>query len=63
MASIDYYAILELSHSAEQDDIRAAYRRLAKLRHPDKNPDCPNATVHFQHVRFRVAEADSELTK
>lgn len=33
----DYYIILEIPQSASREDIRAAYRRLAKLYHPDKN--------------------------
>lgn len=35
----DYYAILDLSPQATQDDIKKAYRRLAKTHHPDVSPD------------------------
>ncbi|KAL2212588.1 DnaJ-domain-containing protein [Sarocladium strictum] len=48
MASPDYYEILGVSLVAGQDDIKAAFRRLARERHPDKNPDAPNATANFQ---------------
>ena len=41
----DYYAVLGLLPSATADDIGSAYRRLAKLHHPDRNPNKPN-TVH-----------------
>ena len=41
----DYYAVLGLLPSATADDIGSAYRRLAKLHHPDRNPKKPN-TVH-----------------
>ncbi len=41
----DYYAVLGLLPSATVDDIGSAYRRLAKLHHPDRNPNKPN-TVH-----------------
>lgn len=34
----DYYRILEVTESASQDEIRKAYRRLALITHPDKNP-------------------------
>ncbi|MBS1646361.1 MAG: J domain-containing protein [Bacteroidetes bacterium] len=34
----DFYHILQISATATQADIKAAYRRLAKLYHPDKNP-------------------------
>lgn len=50
MASADYYQILELPRTAEQNDIRAAFRRLAKVRHPDKNPGDPRANANFQLV-------------
>ena len=38
----DYYAVLGLLPSATADDIGSAYRRLAKLHHPDRNPNKPN---------------------
>jgi curved DNA-binding protein CbpA len=36
--SFDYYQILQLKPTASYAEIKAAYRRLAKLFHPDKNP-------------------------
>ena len=36
--SFDYYQILQISSTATNAEIKAAYRRLAKLFHPDKNP-------------------------
>ncbi|KAH7111514.1 DnaJ domain-containing protein [Dactylonectria estremocensis] len=48
MAIADYYQILELSRAAGDEDIKAAFWRLAKVRHPDKNPGALNATANFQ---------------
>jgi DnaJ family protein A protein 5 len=36
---LDYYELLEIDEEATFDDIKRAYRRLALLNHPDKNPD------------------------
>jgi curved DNA-binding protein CbpA len=36
--SFDYYQILQIKPTATNAEIKAAYRRLAKLFHPDKNP-------------------------
>ncbi|KAI1871647.1 hypothetical protein JX265_005633 [Neoarthrinium moseri] len=46
----DYYATLEVPPDASEATIRANYRRLALLKHPDKNPSNPNATVDFQRI-------------
>jgi curved DNA-binding protein CbpA len=48
----DYYKILEVDVTATTAEIRAAYRRLAKLFHPDKNPaqDKEEWTVEFQKI-------------
>ncbi|KAL8659709.1 MAG: hypothetical protein Q9202_006989 [Teloschistes flavicans] len=55
----DYYAILEVSHTASSDTIRRSYRRLAVLLHPDKNPNTPNATASFQ-LLLRAYETTSD---
>ena len=46
----DYYAVLQVPQSATVDIIRINYRRLAKVLHPDKNPNKPSATASFQRV-------------
>ncbi|KFA72662.1 hypothetical protein S40288_03419 [Stachybotrys chartarum IBT 40288] len=51
MTSPSFYVVLELSKAASADDIKAAYRRLAKARHPDKNLNNPNATALFQQLQ------------
>src|SRR6187402_2370346 len=50
MDFIDYYEILGLKKSATVDEIRAAYRKLARKHHPDLNPNDKEANKKFQQV-------------
>lgn len=50
MAYIDYYKILGLDKSATQEDIKKAYRKLARKYHPDLNPNDKEANRMFQQI-------------
>ena len=57
-ADKDYYADLGVSSSAEQNEIKRAYRKLARENHPDTHPDDHAAAERFK----KVAEAYDVLS-
>ncbi len=50
MEFIDYYKALGIDKNASQDDIKKAYRKLARKMHPDLNPNDKDASKKFQQV-------------
>lgn len=50
MAYIDYYNILGVSKDASQEDIKKAFKKLARKYHPDLNPNDPEAHRKFQEI-------------
>jgi curved DNA-binding protein len=50
MEFIDYYKVLEINKSATAEDIKKAYRRLARKFHPDVNPNDKEAQKKFQQI-------------
>lgn len=50
MDFIDYYKVLGVDKQASQEDIKKAYRKLARKLHPDLNPNDADAKKKFQQV-------------
>ena len=53
----NHYDTLGINESATSDEIKKAYRKLAKKNHPDKNPNNPKSSENFK----KISEAYEEL--
>lgn len=50
MAKRDYYEVLGVGRSADEKELKAAYRKLAKQYHPDANPGDRTAEASFKEI-------------
>ena len=62
MAFIDYYKVLGIPKTATANDIKKAYRKLARKHHPDLNPNDKEAEQKFKEAN-EANEVLSESTK
>ncbi|HXL58220.1 MAG TPA: J domain-containing protein [Chitinophagaceae bacterium] len=64
MAFIDYYEILGVNKNATEEEIKKAYRKLARKYHPDLNPNDKEANKKFQQINeANEVLSDSEKRK
>ena len=52
MSKRDYYEVLGINRSADEKEIKRAYRKLAKKYHPDMNPGDKQAEQKFKEITF-----------
>ena len=55
MAKRDYYEVLGLGRDSTDDELKKAFRSLARKNHPDKNPDDPEAESRFKEIQEAYA--------
>src|SRR5512143_2961929 len=52
MAEDDLYRVLGVARDASADEVKTAYRKLARKHHPDVNPGDQKAEDRFQEISF-----------
>lgn len=59
----DYYAVLGVDKTASQEEIKKAYRKLARQLHPDLNSDDPKAEEKFKELNEANEVLSDEETR
>jgi molecular chaperone DnaJ len=65
MAKRDYYEILGVNKNATKDDLKKAYRKLAMMYHPDRNPDDKDSEEKFKEAAeaYEVLNDDNKRSQ
>lgn len=58
----DYYKILDVGRDASEEEIKKAYRKLAKQLHPDRHPISKRWKQFYEGMFIKVTEAYSVLS-
>ena len=65
MAKRDYYEVLGVTREATEDELKAAFRKLAMQHHPDRNPGDKEAEAEVQGSQrgLRGAQGSAEARR
>ncbi len=65
MTAKDYYSVLGIGRQASQQEVKKAYRKLARKYHPDVNPDDKAGEARFKEINeaFEVLSDKEKRTK
>lgn len=65
MSKRDYYEVLGISKSADANEIKSSYRKMALKYHPDKNPDNPESENLFKEAAeaYEVLSDEDKRTR
>ena len=63
MADLDYYKVLGVSKTTSADELRKAYRKLARENHPDAKPNDSAAAERFKQVQEAYDVLNDDTTR